>query len=113
MDIPEFLPLGSIVVVRGNVKKLLIIARGLALTQNGEQRYFDYGACMYPEGLLGDQVIYFNHDVIIKTVFTGYSDDDEALMIESLERTLEHVTIKRGDPAPFELPDQEKQKEGQ
>lgn len=104
METPEFLPLGSIVIVKGNVKKLMIIARGLALKQHGENRYFDYGACTYPEGLLGDEVIYFNHDVIRKTVFTGYTDDDEEMMVVSLKETLEAVDMLKGDPAPLADP---------
>ena len=100
MKTPDFLPLGSVVVIKGNVKKLMIIARGLALKHEGEVSYFDYGACTYPEGLIGDQVIYFNHDVILKKVFDGFSDEDERMMIENLKTTLAGIDMKKGDPKP-------------
>ena len=101
MESPEFLPLGSIVAVKGNVKKLMIIARGLALMQPEGQRYYDYGACLYPEGLIGDKVIYFNHEAINKTFYKGFIDDDEAMALENLADTLKYVTLEKGDPQPF------------
>lgn len=61
MEAINFLPLGSIVSVKGNPKKILIIARGLATNFKGKTYYFDYGGCTYPEGLIGDAVAYFNH----------------------------------------------------
>lgn len=101
MEAPDFLPLGSIVVTKGSTKKIMIIARGLAVTQAEGPRYYDYGACLYPEGLIGDQVIYFNHEVINKVFFEGYTDDDEALAIENITEGLKYVTLEKGDPQPY------------
>lgn len=101
MEAPEFLPLGSMVVVKGSTKKVMIIARGLAVMQAQGQRYYDYGACLYPEGLIGDQVIYFNHDVVNRIVFKGYTDEDEGIALENIAEALKHVTIEKGDPMPF------------
>lgn len=80
----EYLPLGSIVVVNGSVKKYVIIARGLQLNVKGSVQYFDYGACMYPEGLMGDQVMYFQHSNINKVVFKGFSDEDDKMMVDNI-----------------------------
>ncbi len=60
----EFLPLGSIVQLKGGVKKIMIIARGAFAVVKGEKRYFDYGACTYPE------------------------DEDEKLMQENIKNNL-------------------------
>ena len=103
METPEFLPLGSIVVVRGNTKKMMVIARGLALKQEGEFKYFDYGGCLYPEGMLGDAVIYFNHNAIQRVVSEGYTDDDNALHLETLNENLKDVDIEKGDPPPYQM----------
>lgn len=46
----DYLPLGSVVIVHGGVKKYVIVARGLQLKINGDYKLFDYGACTYPEG---------------------------------------------------------------
>lgn len=82
----ELLPLGSIVLINGSVKKLMILARGAVVNLKREYTYFDYGACTYPEGVIGDSMLYFNASDIQKTVFTGYADADEAQMQENLKK---------------------------
>ncbi len=84
MEPVEFLPLGSVVIVRGAVRKTVVIARGLAAQIAGQTKVFDYGGCVYPEGLLGDQIAYFNHEDIAKVVFEGFSDDDNVMMVENI-----------------------------
>lgn len=93
----EFLPLGSVVVINGGVKKYLIVARGLKLNIDGKELYFDYGACLYPEGMMGDRLMYFQHTDIYKVVFTGFEDDDEKMMRENIQRALETSNIERAD----------------
>ena len=97
MEKVEFLPLGSIVVVRGGIKKIMIIARGLAVEIQGSTKVFDYAGCLYPEGLMGDQILQFNHTEIIKTVFKGFSDEDELLMLSKLNDWLENSPFERGN----------------
>lgn len=104
MEVPSFLPLGSVVVVRGSTKKLMVIARALALRQKGGPCYYDYGGCLYPEGLLGDRVAYFNHDAIQHVFFEGFTDADNDLMLENLRENVSKVTIRKGDPAPIVPP---------
>ncbi len=70
-------------------------------------RYFDYGACMYPEGLLGDQVIYFNHDAIQKVVFEGLADEDNELLLATLSENLGSLEMEKGDPRPYKMPQAE------
>lgn len=75
-----FLPLGSVVILKGSVKKLLIVSRGSIV----EGDFFDYGAFMYPEGMIDTNIAYFNHDDILKIVHEGYTDDDNDLVLEIL-----------------------------
>lgn len=96
----KYLPLGSIVLLQGGVQKAMIIGRGLNVRNGGEEFFFDYGAVAYPEGLIGDQMAYFNADKISKVVFEGYTDVDDENMVENINRYLaEHPDLKRGDPA--------------
>lgn len=104
MECPEFLPLGSIVIVRGSAKKIMIVSRGVALAQQEGMRYYDYGACLYPEGLMGDTVLYFNHEGIHKVVSEGYADEENDIILENLAESLKHVEIEKGDPAPVPAP---------
>ena len=93
-----YLPLGSVVLIKGGVKKTMIIARGLAVSVPPSVKVFDYAGCLYPEGLIGDQVVYFNHADIAKVVFEGFSDDDNAIMVENINDWLEKTPYERGDP---------------
>ena len=70
----DFLPLGSIVVVSGGIKKFVIVARALQVNINGCKQFFDYAACPYPEGMNGDRLMYFQHTDISRVVFEGYVD---------------------------------------
>lgn len=72
----DYLPLGSVVLLHGGVQKLLIIARGINTKQDDQTEFFDYGAVLYPEGLTGDRMAYFNHDAVSNVVFYGYDDED-------------------------------------
>jgi hypothetical protein len=94
----EYLPLGSVVVIRGSVRKTMVIARGLAAEFGSETSMFDYAGCLYPEGLMGDQLAYFNHADIGQVVFEGFSDDDDALMVKNIQAWAEGVPYRRADP---------------
>lgn len=98
MSKTEFLPLGSIVIVKGGIKKTIVIARGIAADLGGGPKRFDYGGCLYPEGLLGDQLLYFNHEDINKVVFTGFSDEDNILMVENINNWIETSGFEKGQP---------------
>lgn len=75
-----FLPLGSIVILKGTIKKLMIVVRANVL----EGRYFDYGGILYPEGVVDGNIAYFNKEDIVKTVWEGFTDDDDALVVEQI-----------------------------
>lgn len=102
VETPDFLPLGSVVIVKGSTKKVMIIARAVAIPQEGSVRYYDYGGCLYPEGLLGDRVIYFNCEGVQKVVHEGYADEENELILETLKENLAYVQIEKGDPKPFD-----------
>ena len=93
----RLLPLGSIVYLNGGVRKHIIIARGLQVNINGEKYYFDYGAANYPEGLMGDRAIYFQHEDISKVIFEGYTDEDDEVMLKNIKEGISQMTIKKAD----------------
>ena len=63
---------------------MLIIARMIAAPVKGDLYRFDYGACLYPEGVVGENLIYFNHEDIFKIVQEGYNNDENELMLENI-----------------------------
>jgi hypothetical protein len=98
MEHVDFLPLGSIVIVQGGIKKLMIVSRAVAVNIDGKQKFFDYGACAYPEGIIGDKAMYFNHEQIFKVINEGYTDDDNELVLESIKMWMGKNEIERGNP---------------
>ncbi|MBS7576416.1 MULTISPECIES: DUF4176 domain-containing protein [unclassified Enterococcus] len=76
----EYLALGSIVILKGAIKKVMIISRGNILND----QYYDYGAILYPEGMVDENIAYFNETDIIKVIHEGFRDEDDALILTTL-----------------------------
>lgn len=99
MSDTKLLPLGSVIVLKGSTKKMLIIARVIVAPVKGNIYRFDYGACLYPEGMVGDSLIYFNDEDIFKVVQEGYSDEDNDLMLENIAAVIDQTEIPKGNVA--------------
>lgn len=75
MKMKEYLPMGTIVVLKDGTKKIMIYGRKQVLASTGET--YDYVACLYPEGNINPKYTYlFNENDIEKVVFRGFDDDD-------------------------------------
>lgn len=93
----DYLPLGSVVILKGGVQKVVVIARGLLSVATGKEGYFYYGGCLYPQGLVGDQILYFNHRDIVKVVFSGFHDDDDKMMVDNINQWYMESPYERTD----------------
>ena len=94
----HFCPLGSVVILNDSERKFVVMARGLNVRRHGKVFFFDYGGVLYPDGLTGDQMTYFNHNGIRKIVFRGYEDKDDKIIQDALNRFLaEHPDVERAD----------------
>ena len=70
----KYLPIGSVVKLKGNDKKIMIIGY-YGLEYDKSVKIYDYMGCSYPEGLLiKNNSYYFDHDNITSVVFYGYLD---------------------------------------
>lgn len=81
------LPIGSVVILKGGSKTLMIFGRKQMSTVNN--KVWDYLACFYPEGSIGPEYCFlFNEEDIDEVIFTGYSDQNninfEKQLISSL-----------------------------
>ncbi|MBT9778648.1 DUF4176 domain-containing protein [Clostridium sp. MCC353] len=78
MNQKNYLPIGSVVLLKEGKKRLMIYGRR-QLTNDGErQKEYDYSACLYPEGMLNSRdVVLFNHDQIQMVYFIGFQDIEE------------------------------------
>lgn len=72
----NLLPLGSVVLVKGGNKRVMITGRIQARV--GEHKVYDYSACYYPEGIINPkEMFFFDHDAIEQLFFVGFQDEEE------------------------------------
>ncbi|QTE67092.1 DUF4176 domain-containing protein [Clostridiales bacterium] len=92
----NYLPLGSVVLLNGGSQKLIIIGRALSVTRGGKEFYFDYGGVLHPQGLINNEMAYFNHDDIHTVYFTGYNDEGTRDLTEVINDYVEsHPDLNR------------------
>lgn len=73
----SWLPIGTIVTLKGYEKKVMIYGR----TQSSDGQYYDYVACPYPRGNISTHYnVFFNKSDIHKIIFLGYIDADEKML---------------------------------
>lgn len=78
-----YLPLGSIVVLKGGRKKIMIYGR--KQIQKSTNELYDYVACLYPEGNISEEYNYlFNHEDIDEVIHRGYTDLEEEGLLRLL-----------------------------
>jgi hypothetical protein len=81
--IDKFLPVGSVVLLDGGDKRVVIIGRGGRAKTTDD--HWDYLGCPYPEGYIGDDNSYvFNHDQIARVFFIGLQDEEELALRDAL-----------------------------
>jgi hypothetical protein len=87
----EFLPIGSVVILKGGTKKIMICGR--LQRQNDTGQLWDYSACFFPEGIINPQELFlFNNESVDKLVFLGLRDGDE---LELQRYLLEQAEVLR------------------
>jgi hypothetical protein len=90
------LPIGSIVYLNEGTSKLMILNRGPIIELDGEQKMFDYSACVYPQGLVADSFLFFNEENIDEVIFEGFKDSDEDRFHSLYKQWLEENEIQKG-----------------
>ena len=100
----RFLPIGSVVMLSGGTKEVMItsycifptnyqIKDGEAVTP--ERKMYEYGGCIYPEGILDSNVsCAFNHDQIVKILHVGYESDKQKNLSAILNKGYEKYKEK-------------------
>ena len=72
----QFLPIGSVVLLEGGDKRLMIY--GIMQVNSNDNKQYDYIGCIYPEGYIGTEHNYlFNNEDIQKTEFIGFVDGEQ------------------------------------
>jgi len=91
------LTIGSVVYLKEGTQKIMILNRGPVIDVQDSLQIFDYSGCLYPVGLVPEEVLYFNDENIDKVIFEGYSDEDESRFQELFSKWREENSqIVRG-----------------
>ena len=80
----ELLPIGSVVLLQGGTKKLMVI--GIKpVSADKPNDVYDYIGVLYPEGFLSNEHNYlFNHVDINDVVFMGYNNPERKAFMKAL-----------------------------
>lgn len=78
----EYLPIGTVVLLKNGKKKIMIYGRKQL---NDKNELFDYVACLYPEGNINDDFNFlFNHEDIEEVVATGFSNEEDKEFVKKV-----------------------------
>lgn len=88
-----FLPLGTVVTLKGSHKRLMIIGRGQQEVRTG--RLYAYAAVAWPEGLISARTTcMFNPEAIGHLIFIGLQDEQEMQFREQIDEQWAEITRK-------------------
>lgn len=91
----DMLPLGSVVLLKGGNKRVMICGR--VLTRAGEDKIYDYCACYFPEGIIGSKnMVFFDNEAIERIFFMGFTDIEEQNFSERVLAQLGELEVKNG-----------------
>lgn len=83
----SLLPIGSVVLLKGGQKRLMICGR--VQTDVATNITYDYSACYYPDGILNSKELFmFNNDNIQRLFFIGFQDGEELAFRQFIEDEL-------------------------
>ena len=95
----DLLPVGSIVLLKGGKKRLMICCR--VTCQGGSDVIYDYSGCYYPEGIVdSDHIFFFDRDDIETIYFIGFQDTEEMVFRHNVLDTLGKLKVANGQIVP-------------
>ena len=84
--IDQLLPVGSVVLLKGGIKKLVIMGIKQASADDPETEY-DYAGVLFPEGYLGrDTLFLFNQEDINDVIYKGYDNPEREEFICNVKK---------------------------
>lgn len=93
-EIKHFLPIGTVVLLKNGKKKIMITAYGV-FSKEDREKVYEYGACLYPEGITdSDSICAFNTEDIDKIFHLGFSNDEQLSYCKLLEQTYSSIKNK-------------------
>lgn len=98
----KYLPVGSVIILKGAKKKLMITGFLPVDTSGSKPVAYDYSACLYPEGILtSNETFLVNHNEIDKIFYLGYESDEEIEFKIKLENELSKIKKEKATDVSF------------
>lgn len=95
MSYENLLPIGSVVLLNGGNKRVMICGRIQA--RAGEDTIYDYSGCFFPEGIVNpEEMFFFNRDAIESVFFIGFQDPEELAFRSTVLAKLGELEIRDG-----------------
>lgn len=92
----KFLPIGTVVLLNGATKRIMITGYCSAVPENPEKTY-DYVGCLFPEGnLAGEEVALFDHNQIGKIAHMGLTDEEFISFDQKIKSLLQESDVATG-----------------
>lgn len=89
--IEKYLPLGSVVLLKGGEKRVMITGFASVSPDTGN-RIFDYSGCVFPEGFMSyNEVCVFDHSQIDKVFYKGLEDEEQKQFNELLKQKIQEL----------------------
>lgn len=103
----NLLPIGSVVRLKGVERNLMICGR--VVTRSGADKVYDYVACLYPEGLMDvDNLYFFNREVVTECLHEGYKSKEENDFSNNVLGSLNNIDVVNGQIIPKKIEDRKK-----
>ncbi len=81
----KYLPIGTVLLLKGGTKKVMINGY-CAVTEDNQNKIYDYRGCPFPEGVLeSNGVALFDHSQINEIVHMGFRNDESIELSDKLE----------------------------
>ncbi len=92
----SMLPIGSVVLLKGGQKRLMICGRVQTDVATGIT--YDYSGCYYPDGIINSKELFmFNNGNIQKLFFIGFQDGEEIAFRKFLDEQLSENSETAGE----------------
>lgn len=101
----KILPLGSVVLLNGGTKKVMIIGYCMK-TPEKPNKIFDYCGCVFPEGVLrSDITCVFDHEQIQQVYFSGYENDETSAFLNKVITltSIENQKVEQNQEPRFQI----------
>ena len=101
----EFLPVGSVVLLKGGTKRVMVT--GFCSVDNDDTtKIYDYTGCLYPEGIINsNEICLFNDSQIEQVFFKGFEDSSQGILNDTdrFDKSFNLIRWLNREPVPYEL----------